>query len=98
MKRVSVVVLALFALSAQTGSGWVTLFNGKDLNSFNQVGTANWQIVDGVVQANMGSGYLVSKESYTDFEIKVEFFAGPKSNSGVYMRCMDGSKITDKTC
>ena len=29
---------------------------------------------------------------------KVEFFAGPGANSGVYMRCLDGSKITDKTC
>ena len=98
MKRLSIIALALFALSAQTSTDWVTLFNGKDLNNFNQVGTANWQIVDGVVQANMGAGHLVSKESYTDFEIKVEFFAGPKSNSGVYMRCLDGSKITDKTC
>ena len=98
MKRLSIITLALFALSAQTSTGWVTLFNGKDLNSFNQVGTANWQIVDGVVQANMGTGYLVSKESYTDFEIKVEFFAGAGGNSGVYMRCLDGSKITDKTC
>ena len=98
MKRLSVIALALFALSAQTGTGWVTLFNGKDLNNFNQVGTANWQIVDGAATASMGTGYLVTKESYTDFEIKVEFFAGPGGNSGVYMRCLDGSKITDKTC
>lgn len=98
MKRLSVIALALFALSAQSGTGWVTLFNGKDLSNFNQVGTANWQIVDGAVQANMGAGYLVSKENYTDFEIKVEFFSGNGGNSGVYMRCLDGTKITDKTC
>jgi hypothetical protein len=98
MKRLSVIALALFALSAQTGTGWVTLFDGKDLSNFNQVGTANWQIVDGAATANMGTGFLVSKENYTDFEIKVEFFAGPGGNSGVYMRCLDGSKITDKTC
>ena len=73
MKRLSIIALALFALSAQTKSEWVTLFNGKDLN-------------------------LVSKENYGDFQIRVEFYAGPKSNSGVYMRCLDGSKITDKTC
>ena len=40
MKRLSIIALALFALSAQTSTGWVTLFNGKDLNNFNQVGTA----------------------------------------------------------
>ena len=98
MKRFSVIALALFALSAQTGSGWVTLFDGKSLNNFNQVGTANWTINNGVVEASSGAGHLVSKESYTDFEIKVEFWASNGGNSGVYMRCMDGSKITDKTC
>jgi hypothetical protein len=98
MKRLSIIALALFAFSAQTSTGLVTLFDGKDLSHFNQVGTANWQIVDGVVQASMGSGHLVSKETYTDFELKVEFYAGPKSNSGVYMRCLDAAKITDKTC
>jgi len=98
MKRLSIIALALFALSAQAGTGWVTLFNGKDLSHFNQIGTANWQIVDGAVQANMGSGHLVSKESYTDFEIRVEFWSSNGGNSGVYMRCLDGSKITDKTC
>ena len=98
MKRLSVIAMAIFALSAQAGAGWVTLFDGKNLNNFNQIGTANWQLVDGVVQANMGTGFLVSKESYTDFELKVEFWSSGGGNSGVYMRCMDGSKITDKTC
>ena len=98
MKRLSVLAFAFLVLSAQTSTGWVTLFNGKDLNSFNQIGNANWQIVDGVVQANSGVGYLVSKDSYTDFELKVEFWASGGGNSGVYMRCMDGAKITDKTC
>ena len=103
MKRLSLVALALVCLaaqglSAQAKPGWVTLFDGKNLDNFNQVGNANWQIVDGVVQSDMGTGYLVTKESYTDFEIRVEFFVGAGGNSGVYMRCMDGSKITDKTC
>ena len=85
---------ASFSVSA----GWVTLFDGKNLNNFNQIGTANWQVVDGVVQANSGNGHLVSKESYTDFELKVEFWSSGGGNSGVYMRCMDAAKITDKTC
>ena len=93
MKRLAVIFLALFALSAQTSTGWVTLFDGKSLNNFNQIGTANWTVVDGVVQANTGNGYLVSKESYTDFEIKVEFWTSGGGNSGVYMRCMDGRRL-----
>jgi hypothetical protein len=98
MKRFSVIALALFALSAQASGGWVTLFDGKNLNNFNQIGTANWRLNNGVVEANSGQGYLVTKENYTDFEIKVEFWSSGGGNSGVYMRCMDGSKITDKTC
>lgn len=98
MKRLSIICLALFALSAQTGTGWVTLFDGKNLDNFNQIGTANWRLNNGVVEANSGTGHLVSKDSYTDFELKVEFWTSGGGNSGVYMRCMDGTKITDKTC
>ena len=98
MKRLSVAVLAVFALSAQTAAGWVILFDGKNLNNFNQIGTANWRLADGVVEANMGSGFLVSKDTYTDFELKVEFWSSGGGNSGVYMRCLDAAKITDKTC
>jgi hypothetical protein len=98
MKRFSVIALALFILSAQTSSGWVTLFDGKNLDHWTQVGDANWRLNNGVVEANMGRGYLVTKESYTDFEIKVEFWTSNGGNSGVYMRCMDAAKITDKTC
>ena len=104
MKRFGAIALTMVALSAlsqaqtKTGDGWVTLFDGKNLNNFNRVGDANWTLNNGVVEANMGSGHLVSKESYTDFQIRVEFWTSNGGNSGVYMRCMDANKITDKTC
>jgi hypothetical protein len=95
-------VLSFFGLTmvfAQTpASGWVTLFDGKDLNNFNVVGTANWKLADGMVEATSGSGFLVSKETFSDFEIRVEFFVNEGANSGVYMRCQDPTTITDKTC
>lgn len=91
--------LSLVTLLAQTpGAGWVTLFDGSNLNSFNQVGTANWKLGGGMVEATGGSGFLVSKETYGDFEIRVEFWADEGANSGVYMRCQDATKITDMTC
>jgi hypothetical protein len=98
MKRLSVIALALFALSAQTSAGWVTLFDGKNLNNNTQLGPANWRLADGAVEADSGTGFLVSKETYTDFELNVEFWSSNGGNSGVYMRCMDAAKITDKTC
>lgn len=91
--------LGLVTLFAQTpAAGWVTLFDGSHLNNFNIVGTANWKLGDGMVEATSGSGYLVSKEPYGDFEIRVEFWADEGANSGVYMRCQDANKITDMTC
>lgn len=104
MKRLSVITIALFvlafvaALSAQTGKGWVTLFDGKNLNNFNQVGTANWKIADGAVEANSGTGFLVTKQPYGDFDLRVEFWVDEKHNSGVFFRCQDAQKIADTSC
>ena len=90
--------LALMTVFGQQPAGLVTLFDGKDLNSFNMVGNANWKLAEGIVEATSGSGFLVSKETYGDFEIRVEFWVDEGANSGVYMRCQDATKITDTTC
>jgi hypothetical protein len=91
--------LAYMTVFAQTpASSLVTLFDGTHLNNFNMVGTANWKLADGIVEATSGSGFLVSKENYSDFEIRVEFWVDEAANSGVYMRCQDPNKITDMTC
>jgi hypothetical protein len=80
--------------SGQTDAAWTTLFDGRNLDNWNQIGDANWQLVDGVVQADKGSGFLVSKTSYTDFQIRVEFWVDPDANSGVFLRISEPQKIT----
>lgn len=84
------------------GSGWITLVDGtKGLDNFNRVGEANWMATDGAIQATQGgkgTAYLVSKDSYRDFMIRVEFWASDDANSGVFMRCQDPGKITDENC
>ena len=101
MHRLLTVALMTLGLSlaarAQTGD-WVTLFDGTNLNNFNQVGTANWTLANGIVEATKGPGFLVTKETYSNFEIRVEFWVDESGNSGVYMRCQDAAKITDTTC
>ena len=83
------------------GDGWVTLVDGtKGLDNFNRVGEANWTATDGAIQATQGgkeAAYLVSKSSYRDFMMRVEFWASDDANSGVFMRCQDPTKITDET-
>lgn len=83
--------------------GGVTLIDGdKGLENWNRVGGANWSAVDGAIMADKKTGrtpgYLVSKKSYTDFLLKIEFWASHDSNSGIFLRCADPEKITDRSC
>ena len=96
MKRIAVVIAGLivyaagssFTLDAQSQGGWTTLFDGKNIEAFNKVGDANWTIADGVLQADKGmGGYLVTKQPYTDFEIRAEFWVDTPANSGIFIRC-----------
>jgi len=86
-----------------TGSGWTVLLDGAaGLENFRQVGSeADWKALDGAVQATMGGAdpsFLVSKGSYGDFELRVEFWASNDANSGVFLRCQDPGSITEMTC
>jgi hypothetical protein len=104
MKRRSIVGAALLVAgfaafpyahqaSGQTDAGWVTLFDGKNLDSFNQVGNANWRIEDGLAVADKGNGFLVTKNTYTDYQVRAEFWVDAEANSGVFIRCTDPNKI-----
>src|SRR5687768_9457638 len=96
---VSICTLALGPASAQKpASDWTTLFDGTNLDHFNTVGNANWKLGGGMVEATSGPGFLVTKENYANFELRVEFWVDESANSGVYMRCQDAKQITDKTC
>ncbi len=80
---------------------WVTLIDGTEgMENFNIVGDANWSAEHNAIQATEGSGtsFLVTKKNYSDFSLRVEFWASEDSNSGIYMRCEDANQITDRTC
>jgi hypothetical protein len=104
MKRSLSVVLSLIAiavvcvqpagLSAQ--GGWTTLFDGSTLDGWNPIGDANWELADGAVQADAGSGFLVTPRSYTDFELTLEFWVDEPANSGIFIRCADAMSVTDR--
>lgn len=71
---------------------------GKDLEQWTELGDANWSLNDGVVQADSGNGFLVSNEVFDNFELVLEFYPGPDTNSGVFLRCADPAAIADTTC
>jgi len=91
------ITLARYSNEATADAGWITLFDGKNLDKWNQIGTANWKLEDGSVVADNGNGFLVSKNDYTDFDLKVEFWMESKTNSGVFIRCTDPTSVTGKT-
>ena len=77
---------------------WTTLFDGTGLAAWTTTGDANWQVSDGTVAADAGVGFLVTRESYGDFELEVEFFVSPDANSGVFLRCANPAKPGAATC
>lgn len=87
-------LLVVSACAQSSEPGWTTLFDGKDISQFNTIGDANWRIADGAVQADKGNGFLVTKTTYSDFQIRAEFWADQKANSGIFIRCEDPQKIT----
>jgi hypothetical protein len=95
------VLAALAGCAGLSGGGWTTLVDGtRGMDNFKAVGDANWSATDGAIQASKGSGnsYLVSKQSYRDFEMRVEFWSSDDANSGVFLRCQEPANITDENC
>jgi hypothetical protein len=88
---------------AQSGSGWVELFDGKTLgDGWDRVGESNWRVEDGAIVADKKAGqvpgHLVTKASYKDFQMHVEFWASDDANSGIFLRCQDPKAIADRSC
>jgi len=90
------IVLVLQPLPGLAQGGWTTLFNGSTLDGWNPIGDANWELVDGAVQADSGSGFLVTPESYGDFELTLQYWVDEPANSGIFIRCADPETVTDR--
>ena len=105
MKHSAVIILGLLFIGVvgfqpvSGGSGqageWTTLFDGSSLDGWNALGTANWELADGAVQADSGGGMLVTEASYADFELTLEFWVDETANSGIFIRCSDPQSIRD---
>lgn len=105
-QRTILAIAATLALAApaaaQEGEGWTTLLDGEDMSGWNQVGETNWRAEDGAIVADERTSeapaFLVTPDSYGDFELHVEFWASDDANSGIFFRCADSEILTDVTC
>ncbi len=85
------------SLSGQAAAGWTSLFDGRSLDGWTPIGDANWRLAEGAVQADKGSGFLVSKQSYGDFELRTEVWVDEPANSGVFIRISDPTMVSSTT-
>jgi 3-keto-disaccharide hydrolase len=88
---------------AQTGEGWTTLFDGRDLSNWQGDGNAQFAIEDGAIVAKgktdpKDTAFLISKDKYKDFQIYAELWVSNDANSGIFIRCEDPKKPGAKTC
>jgi hypothetical protein len=103
-------VLPLLALTgalclaplAFAADGWVALFNGKNLDGWEQhSGTAKYRVEDGCVVGTTvlktGNSFLCTKKTYGDFILEFEFKVAKGMNSGVQFRSEYYTKDTETT-
>lgn len=97
-----ILALTISGCATMSDSGWVTLLDGtRGMENFDPVGDSNWTAGDGAIQADKRgkeTGYLVTKNAYANFQLRVEFWSSPDANSGIFMRCANPKVITDKSC
>ena len=94
-----VVALTVFGCKHYLATdGWVALIDGNaGMENWEITGGGNWRAADGAIQADKtstkGASILVSKKSYKDLEVYVEFWADHDTNSGVYVRAPDPKNV-----
>ena len=72
-----------------SSQGWEVLFNGKNTDKWRGVNSdsfpsAGWSIKDGSLFLNKtGSGDIVTRDTYSNFELELEFNLTKGANSGI---------------
>ncbi len=95
MKRLFIVLLALpiflFSCTDSQKVPWTDLFNGKNLDDFEQKGgEARYELADGVIIGttvpNTPNSFLCTKKTYGDFILELEVLVDTALNSGIQIR------------
>ncbi|MDR2215123.1 MAG: DUF1080 domain-containing protein [Nevskiaceae bacterium] len=84
------------AAPAETAATSSAVNMSGSFDGWRQLGSANWTIENGEFVATMGTGMLVTQDTYTDFRITLEFFVDSgKANSGVFLRASNPDEIAE---
>ena len=98
MKFASAATLTALLLVGQQATAQMSLFAGSNLDSFNQLGDTNWTVSGNIVEGTGDSGHLITKSSYSDFVLTLEFWVDDPANSGIFIRCQDPEMVSPNNC
>ncbi|MFP4055971.1 MAG: family 16 glycoside hydrolase [Candidatus Brocadiia bacterium] len=99
MRRASVMVAVAVLLCGPwaAADGWVSLFNGKDLEGWRVHGEERWSVEDGAIVGQTGAGkagWLIAEGRYSDFVLRLRFRMEGPGNSGVQFRSwLEGGRM-----
>lgn len=83
---------------AEAKEGWKLLFDGKSLDAwrrFKKQDTAGWSVKDGAIYLDKpGSGDLMTRDKFANFEFSVDFKFESGNNSGIIYRCTEEGGTT----
>jgi len=76
--------------AAQKKDGWQLLFDGKSLANFRGYKTdtvpSAWHTVDGVLTKTVGTGDIVTRKEFKDFDLRFDWKLEKGGNSGAFYR------------
>ena len=79
--------------------GWVNLFDGQSLYGWFIFGKANWRVEEGTIKVDRGEkSFLCTNLKLADYELKVDFRADAKTNSGVFLRTQPSPQDVTMDC
>jgi hypothetical protein len=90
--------MAMNTLSArEQRDGWKLLFDGKTLNGWrayraDTIGPS-WKVIDGILTKTRPGDDIVTRDTYSNFELAWDWKVTPAGNSGVFIR---GNESQDK--
>lgn len=83
----------------EQAEGWLLLFDGETMFGWKPVGKVNWAIKDGVISASEGEVSLLrTTTQFSDYLLTVDFRAGTKTNSGVFLRTSPNPAVVERDC
>jgi len=93
------IAVGLLCASQLAHADPVALFDGHSLDGWRIEGAGKWSVVDqAIVASGSDDGFLVSAQDYADFHLQAEFWVDATTNSGIFIRCRDRSRIHPETC